>query len=305
MRRWAWISLFSLLLLPTAAVFAMTSTNYQINWDSMNSGGEDTSTSTNFQLRDTIGEMATGLGASQNYQLSAGYRVGDTQDPYLSLTINTQETPTKVAWTAFSNGSKTVTVASAASFSVGQFIGVVENSGASQLVAFGKITNIAGTTVTVDAWEGAPGSISTNASGGDDFAYRLNGSSAALGASMTNQVATSLTITDVVSNGQNGYTVSVQADGGLRNAGGLSINDVSDGSVTAGSEEYGAATVGTTAVGTGGDFSFPTTSTRNIQRSTTYGSDDRSGVIYKLSTKQSTPTGNYGQTLYYRLTSNF
>ena len=56
----------------------MTSTNFELPWDSINSGGDDISSSTNFGLRDTAGEQATGLSSSTNFEASAGYRVGDT-----------------------------------------------------------------------------------------------------------------------------------------------------------------------------------------------------------------------------------
>lgn len=303
-RRMTAFLLVGSLCLP-AAVFAMTSTQYQINWDSVNSGGEDTSSSTNFQLRDTLGEAGTGLSQSESYQISAGYRAGDTQDPSLSLTIGTQENQTSVPWSAFSNAGKQVTVDSAANFSTGDYIGVVENVGASQLVAYGKVASISGSDITVDAWDGEPGSISASPNGGNDLVYRLDGSSAALGTSLVGSVATSLTITDVVSNAQNGYTVSVQADGGLRNADGLTVADVADGVVSAGSEEYGGKAVGAYATSTGSDFSIPTASTRDIQDSTSFGNYDRVGVIYKFSAAASTASGNYAQLIYYRLTGNF
>lgn len=62
----------------------MNSANYGIAWDSVNSGGEDTSSSTNFGLRDTYGEQATGDSSSTSFTDTAGYRVGDeaTSTPF-------------------------------------------------------------------------------------------------------------------------------------------------------------------------------------------------------------------------------
>lgn len=305
MKRWGFIAFFGLLLLPTAAVFAMTSTNYGIHWDSVNSGGTDDGTSESYKLRDTVGELGTGIGTSENYQLSAGYRVGDGDESALSLFVGTQENQTRTVWTAFSNGSKTVDVAAVNNFSTGTYIGVVENSGASQLVAFGKITNISGLTITVDAWEGEPGSISSTPAGGNDYVYRMNGSAASLGTQSVNSIATSFTLTDVVSSVENGYTVSVQSDTDFRSATGTFIVNVADGAVSAGSEEYGGEAVGSHATSTGMDFAFSSSTTRNIQQSAAVGNHDRSSVLYKLSITARTPSGNFGQTVYYRLTPNY
>ncbi len=63
------------------ALFAMTSTNYIIEWDSLNSGGTDDSSSTNYLMEDTIGEHATGLSESESYDLTAGYRIADGDTP--------------------------------------------------------------------------------------------------------------------------------------------------------------------------------------------------------------------------------
>ena len=69
------VSFFCLLGLLLAAPFgfAMTSTNYLINWDSINSGGDDVSSSTNYRLRDTVGEQATGFSTSTLYSLCLLY----------------------------------------------------------------------------------------------------------------------------------------------------------------------------------------------------------------------------------------
>ncbi|MBU2578784.1 hypothetical protein KKA09_01560 [Patescibacteria group bacterium] len=60
-------------LLPARAYVA-TSTNYRIQYDSINVGGGDSQTSTNYRVADTVGEIATGISASSLYKLKAGYR---------------------------------------------------------------------------------------------------------------------------------------------------------------------------------------------------------------------------------------
>lgn len=290
--------------IASARVLAMTSTNYQILWDSINSGGEDTSTSTNWRIRDTIGEIATGSSTSETYKLSAGYRIGDTQDSMLQFSIGTQENSTETAYSAFSNSNKTVTVSATSSFSVGNFIGVVENKGLSQLVAIGKITDISGAVITVDAWEGVPSSLSASPTGSDDFVYRLGGNQSDFGVRSLTAGKTSLTYTNILTNAPSGYQVSITTDGDLR-YGNAAIINVADGAVTAGVEEFGAKTVGTTAQGTGGDFALSSTSTRVIQSSTTFASNDRIGLIYKFSAAASTPAGTYNQIVTYTATANF
>lgn len=293
-----------LLFVFPVGVLAMTSTNFEIFWDSVNSGGDDISTSTNYSLRDTIGDTATGIGTSTNYQISAGYRVGDSEESALAITVGTQENQTATTWTSFSNAGNTVDLGDASQYSVDDFIGIVENIGAAQLIAVGKITNITSNTVTVDDWEGEPASLSANPSGGNDFAYRLGGSTVQFGVQY-GQVATSLSVTDAVSNVSTGYSVSVQSGAGLQNDAGEDIQPVSDGAVTAGEEEYGGESVGTTAANPGGDFAFSSTSTIDVQTSLAAANHDRIGVIYKLSVGVGTPAGEFRQTIHYRLTPNY
>lgn len=87
-----------------------TSTNYQLQSDSINFGG-GLSTSTNYTQESTFGEVGTGVGTSTNYQLKAGYQ--QLQSSYLSLTAPSDVTllPSIGGFTGgTSNGSTTVTV---------------------------------------------------------------------------------------------------------------------------------------------------------------------------------------------------
>ena len=81
-------SIFIILYLSTFAysVFAyeMSSTNYRI-WDSsINVGGQDIQTSTNYQLRESIGESVAGTATSTSYRLNMGYQ--PMQETTISLT---------------------------------------------------------------------------------------------------------------------------------------------------------------------------------------------------------------------------
>lgn len=284
-------------------VFAMTSTNYGIAWDSINSGGLDEGSSTNYILQDTVGEQATGDSSSTNYQVSAGYRVFDASSQ-LSFDLYTQENSIRIAYTAFSDAGKTVNVSSAASFLVGDMIGVVENDGLSESIAVGKILSIVGLTLTVDAWNGSPVLIGALPSGGDDVVYRLNGSAAQLGTLGSSLGNTSLTATNVSTTAPNGYSVYVSDDGDLRASGSASIQDVADGAVTIGSEEYGWHVFGASATNTASDYAF-STSTALIQSSSTAATNERIALIYKVSISPSTPAGSYAHTVYYTVTANY
>jgi hypothetical protein len=77
------ITVCILSLLAVAQAEVRSSTNYQLESDSINfSGG--LSTSTNYQLESTAGEVATGEATSTSYRLKAGYQ--QMQEVYLSLT---------------------------------------------------------------------------------------------------------------------------------------------------------------------------------------------------------------------------
>jgi len=283
---------------------AMTSTNYLINWDSVNSGGDDVSSSTNFGLRDTLGEQATGYSSSTSYLVSAGYRVGDQDIPSLTFIIGTQENSTKTAYTAFSTSSKSVIVASTAGYSNNDLIGVVENIGLAQMVAIGKIVSILGTTITVDAWEGTPQLMSEVPGVGNNSVFRMNGYAAELGTLSTTAGNTSITGTRIESDAPNGYTVYVNDDGDLRN-GTTPITNVSDGSVTVGSEEYGIRIFGSHAVGVGSDIALSTSPQTIQQSSTSTQSEERDVIVYKAAISSATTAGNYSQNVFYTVTANY
>jgi hypothetical protein len=78
------VSLFVLLLLTISSsgfLYAdeMSSQNYSITSDAVNSGGLY-STSSGFSLEDTAGDIATGISSSTNFLLYAGYQKQNTSD---------------------------------------------------------------------------------------------------------------------------------------------------------------------------------------------------------------------------------
>jgi hypothetical protein len=85
-----YIKLFLLFCVATAGVnfcrAQMSSGSYKINADSINAGGAPSSSAA-YKLNDTIGEIATGEGASGTYQMKAGFWY--MVNTYLTLTVDT------------------------------------------------------------------------------------------------------------------------------------------------------------------------------------------------------------------------
>jgi hypothetical protein len=104
------MTLLGLFVIQVSDAQVRSSSNYQLQSDSINVGG-GRSTSTNFVQESTVGEIAAGLGTSSNYQLRAGYQ--QMQEVFLSISaaadvVMSPELPGITGGT--SNGSTTVTV---------------------------------------------------------------------------------------------------------------------------------------------------------------------------------------------------
>lgn len=292
-------------LLCAQPSLSMSSSHFQINWDNVNTGGDDFSNSASYQLNDSVGQIADGTSTGVLYALRAGYRAAEATQEALGLTLRAQEAATQVTYSAFSRIGKTVTVSSAGYLSVGDYVAVVENAGFSQRVAIGRVTGIAANVVTVDGWDGDAYSMSASPSGGDDFVYRLGGTAIAFGALTAGHQNTAVASASVSSTAMNGYSVYIQGDGSLRD--GLHvIAPVEDGAVSIGSEEYGMSVTGTRAFGAGVDAAV-TSSQRVIAQSSVTSSaiGDRVGMVFKLSTTASTTPGAYSQSIFYTLTANY
>jgi len=106
------LALTGLVSLHAVHAQVMTSSNYEIQSDSVNFGG-GLSTSANYEIESTAGEVGTGALSSANYQLKAGYQ--QMQEVFLALTgaldvTMTPDIPGIGGGTA--NGSTTVTATS-------------------------------------------------------------------------------------------------------------------------------------------------------------------------------------------------
>lgn len=101
---------FLLLTLNFTIAQVRSSSNYQLQSDSINIGG-GFSSSTNYQQESTVGEVATGLSTSTTYSLYAGYQ--QMQEVYISMSEAADvemDTDLPGLTGGTSNGSTTVTV---------------------------------------------------------------------------------------------------------------------------------------------------------------------------------------------------
>lgn len=279
----------------------MTSSNYIIRWDTVSSGGSDTSSSASYNLRDTVGGNAIGTGSTSSYQTRAGYRLG-ANDQIMAFEVLSQVAASEVAATGLVG--TTVAVASVVGFSVGDFIAVVQDKGALQVAAIGKIVSTGVGTLTVDAL--ANGGSAPNVDATDDYVYRLSGATADLGALLVTTVSTEIIGFNTTADVDNGYTIQALYDGKLR-SGANDVNDVTDGSVTAGSEEYGARSSDTSVANSTFD-TVDTAFTTSFQPVVEVGSNSfnsRSFVTLKAAMATSTPNAIYGNVLNFVVSGNF
>lgn len=105
-------------------------------------------------------------------------------------------------------------------------------------------------------------------------------------------VSDSMTVT-TTTNAEGGYVTSIYEDGNLRRAGGADINDVLDGDVTAGSEEYGIRTSGAHGQMNGADTAI-TGTPQAVADYSSWISADTVTINYKVSISITTANGVYG-----------
>lgn len=280
------------LLAANVALAAMSSTNYEIQWDSVGFSGSDTSSSTSYQLRDTIGGSAIGQGTSTSYVLDAGYRAG-IYDQIISFEIFVQSS---TSTTASALSSTTVTVADTSSFSVDDKIAIIQDFGSSQVVGIGEISGIVGNDITVDAIEDGSGTVTID--GTDDYVYLLNASSINFGDVEETDLAQSIIGWETTIDVDNGYTVFVIDDGNLR-SGVNDIDDVTDGSVTVGSEEYGGRASDATLTGSTFDTEDAafTTSYQQVDTESDTSFESRDYLTVKAAVATGSVKATYSHTL--------
>jgi len=197
------------ILVPQSVLAYMDSTNFKLWFDSMNIGGEETSSSTNYKLQDTMGEIGTGRIESTSYAGLIGFRQTES-DPKFTFTIS-------------------------------------KNS-----INFGTIS---------------VGSVFQD----------------------------SYTVT-TTTNAVNGYQTTIYEDGNFRMASGSDIDDVTDGEVTAGSEEYGIRTSGAQGQMNSADTAI-TSSPQVVASYSSWISGSAVTVTHKVSVSLTTSAGYYNHTV--------
>ena len=293
--------------IPLVARAQMSSDSYQIPWDTLSSAGDEQGRSASYDIYDTVGSAIAGEGSSASYQALAGYRAGDERSLGFEVATQDLSAASGVAYDAFSAATRTVSTASASGasgFSVGDLVALVENPGASQITAVGKVISKTGSSITLDRVDGQGSSLSASPSANTAYIYSLTGSAFTFGTVSAASVSVGVGALEAISDAGAGYTVYAQASGQPTN-GSHSLAAVSDGSVTAGSEEYGVRVYGSTAAHA---FDIGVTSTAySIQLSSQRAASpaDRVALLYKLAISGTTPSGTYSQSMFFTLTPNY
>jgi len=134
------------------------------------------------------------------------------------------------------------------------------------------------------------------------FTFSLSVSSLSLGALTVGSVNTASYTATTSTNAAHGFTTYVYEDGDLR-SGANTIDDVADGSVTAGSEEYGIATSGTYAL-LGADTAI-TTSSLATASYTKWINGAETTITHKVARGTGTLAGTYSHIITYMSVGNF
>lgn len=131
----------------------------------------------------------------------------------------------------------------------------------------------------------------------------LSASTIALGSLSTTAVASGSQILTVNTSSPTGYTATIQEDGNLR-SGANDINDVSDSSVTAGSEEYGIRTSGVAGQMNSVDTAI-TAVAQTIASTSTVAHNEATTITYKAAISAATEAGSYSQIITFTTTANY
>lgn len=293
--------LVGVLCMGRLAFADMSSPNFEIRWDTVSQGGSDAGSSASYFLRDTAGNAGAGNSSSASYDMRAGYRQG-LYDQVISFELDAQVAASRTDASGLTG--TTVTVASTAGYSVGDLIAIIQDEGPSQVSAIGRVTSIGANTLTVDALK--TGGSTPVIDGTNDAVYQLASTSASLGTLSKTQVTTSLVAFEVNADLPDGYLVQTFDDGNLR-SGANDVDNVADGSVTAGSEEYGGRSSDTTLSGSTfdtQDTAFSTTP-KDVADESAASFASRDFVTLKAAISSGTSSGSYAQTLSFIVSANF
>lgn len=284
------IMLYTKIITPTYA--AMSSTNYLINWDTVSVGGVDNSTSASYLLRDSVGAQGD-QASSTTYKLDQGYRAG-LYDQVADFDLFVQNTASQVATTAIT--TTTTTVTSVAGFAVGDLIAIIQDEGASQVAAVGKVVGVSSPTLTVDYFTFAVSLPIID--GSNDYVYKLTGSTTALTTLSPNTLSTGIIAWQASADVPNGYSVQVMQSGNLASGNNI-IASVTDGTVTTGQNEYGGRSSDVTIISSTFDTQDTgfTTSLQPIATRTDSTINARDFITIKAAVSGANANGTYSQNL--------
>jgi hypothetical protein len=279
---------------------SMSSDNYQIQWDSIGQGGEDTSSSASYKVRDTFGTLQ-GVGNSVSYREDSGFRAG-IYDPTVSFAVFSEDVSSQVGATALSAAG--VTVTSTSGYAIGDYFTVIQDQGASQIAAIGRITDITGSILVYDALR--DGGTAPTVDGSSDFVYRLSGSSLPFGTFSTSVLNTGIVGWDAAADVPDGYSVFLFEDQDLT-TGSATIPDVADGTVTTGVNEYGARSSDTSVATSTFDTQDTaiTGSPQEVASRTDNSLKARDFLTLKVGIDSSQANGTYSQTLTFVFVGNY
>lgn len=279
----------------------MSSSSYLIRWDSVNTGGSDTGSSTSYQLRDTLEPVVAGRGTSTSYAVDQGYR-GGVFDQVISFTVASQDLSNPLTASALSGTS--VTVSSTSGIAVNDYVAVIQNLGASQVSAVGKVSSVSGSTITVDSWTN--GGTTPTVDGSNDYVYELNGATVSMSNLSTSSVQTAIVAFDVSVDSTSGYVIQLAEDGEFR-SGSNTVDDVADGTVTEATEEYGARSSDTSLASTAFDTSDAavTATYQDLVTVSSVSMPSRSFVTLKAAVSSTTSSGTYSHILSFIASGNF
>ena len=155
----------------------MSSDNY-INWmDSFNVGGEETSSSANYQLQDTIGETGTGTITSASYDSEGGFRQVEA-NPTLTFSVSSNSVDLGVLDVGAVN-SVSHTITTTTNSASGYTTTILENNDLRTADAASDICDVADGAVT---------------SGSEEYGIRTSGDEGAMNAADTAITSTAQTV---------------------------------------------------------------------------------------------------------------
>ncbi len=274
----------------------MASTNYQIQWDEISSGGGFSSSAT-YGLRDSTGTSSAGSAlTSSSYAIDSGFRAG-LYDEVIRFTPYVQDSSTQVAAVSATSGPfNQVTVTTTTGYAVDNYILIVQNEGANQVSAMGQITAVGATTLGIRSnYVGTAPTID----GSNDYVYLMNSSTAmGLGTLSSSTVATHTIGWVSTSDVDDGYSVYMFSNGDLI-SGSNSIPGVADGAVTAGASEYGGRSSDSTLTSSTFDTQDTafTTDPALVASVASHPFLTIGFVTLKASIESAQPGGSYAQTL--------